>query len=151
MFQIFAYRLGLQGMFLILFLCHPIHCVYYILTCAILNFRLLATYSVSVFVFVYLCFTGYIFYSVLPNRINLYISFCFPRCSSREECESHDTAMRWLPYKGQQCTNITKVIPDKLQKNHHGKTRLVSIHHSYRKHFKRIIGLNIHLDPHIQC
>ncbi|XP_041350001.1 plexin-A2-like isoform X2 [Gigantopelta aegis] len=49
------------------------------------------------------------------------------KCSSREECESHDTPMRWLPYKGQQCTNITKVLPDNLQKDHHGKTRLLIV------------------------
>ncbi|XP_050411553.1 plexin-A4 isoform X3 [Patella vulgata] len=37
-------------------------------------------------------------------------------CSARIDCQIQDSSMRWLSYSGQQCTNITKVQPDKIQK-----------------------------------
>ncbi|XP_052060190.1 plexin-A4-like isoform X2 [Mytilus californianus] len=39
------------------------------------------------------------------------------KCSVREQCESNESELRWLGYKGETCTNITSVYPDKLQKN----------------------------------
>lgn len=39
------------------------------------------------------------------------------KCSLREECKEHESALRWLGYKGETCTNITSVYPDKLQKD----------------------------------
>lgn len=39
------------------------------------------------------------------------------KCSLREQCSDHESALRWLGYKGETCTNITSVYPDKIQRD----------------------------------
>ncbi|ESO84358.1 hypothetical protein LOTGIDRAFT_168803 [Lottia gigantea] len=38
------------------------------------------------------------------------------KCSPTTDCQIKDQSMRWLSYSGQQCTNITQVVPSKIQK-----------------------------------
>ena len=39
------------------------------------------------------------------------------KCSLRKQCSEHESALRWLGYKGKTCTNITSVYPDKVQRD----------------------------------
>ncbi|XP_048252946.1 plexin-A2-like isoform X3 [Haliotis rufescens] len=56
----------------------------------------------------------------LENKINM--------CSRQDECKAYEMTMRWLPYSGQQCTNITRVVPEKIQKDHSSKTHTLELH-----------------------
>ena len=54
--------------------------------------------------------------------------FCFLccRCSLKSECTNADDTLRWLPYSNSQCTNITKVIPEQVQRRPNGVTEVRS-------------------------
>ena len=45
------------------------------------------------------------------------------RCSLKSKCQGSDTPKRWLPYRGEECTKITSVMPHEIQRD---KVRLVS-------------------------
>ncbi|KAK7493878.1 hypothetical protein BaRGS_00014760 [Batillaria attramentaria] len=46
------------------------------------------------------------------------------RCSLKSDCQGSDTPKRWLPYEGEECTKITDVMPNEIQKD---KVRLLNL------------------------
>ncbi|KAL8563405.1 hypothetical protein ACOMHN_054767 [Nucella lapillus] len=45
-------------------------------------------------------------------------------CSLKSQCQGSDIPKRWLPYQGEECTKITSVMPNEIQKD---KVRLLTL------------------------
>ncbi|XP_076447874.1 plexin-A2-like isoform X2 [Babylonia areolata] len=47
------------------------------------------------------------------------------KCSLKSECQGSDIPKRWLPYQGEECTKITLVLPNQIQKD---QDQLLTLH-----------------------